>query len=361
MNDDSRLNQVEVSIIVPIYNTANYVEGCLKSLTNQGLKNYEIICVDDGSTDNSVEIIRKYTEINSSVILLVSNHKGQGAARNEGLRLASGKYVYFMDSDDVLSPNSLSECVKIMSNKNVDLLLFDAKTEFETTDLKKEFWEYSSFYKRKQEYSVVRNGREMLCELYMNQDYFVSPCCYVISRKLLEQHLIYFPEGIVYEDNVFTMRLFLSAERVLHLKKEFFLRYVRNGSTSTKEKSVFNSYSYFACFIHIFKHFQSVSYDSKVKIVIEKICSEYIENARKIFLKSKNKADITAYLDNAPILWSFLFKRLVYNYDQSNFEERVNCKDKLWERCLIYGKRHGYIPLITKCYNELKKILKKFL
>ena len=99
--------QPKVSVIIPIYNTALYLSEALDSICNQTLKEIEIILVNDGSTDNSLEIIREYSLRDNRITYFSQPNQGQGVARNLGLSHAVGKYIYFMDSDDILSIETL--------------------------------------------------------------------------------------------------------------------------------------------------------------------------------------------------------------------------------------------------------------
>ena len=101
------MNNITVSVIIPVYNTEKYLEECLKSVINQTLKVIEIICIDDGSTDNSPDILKEYSEKDGRIRIYSQTNKGQGAARNRGIDLAKGEYVYFIDSDDFMEINFL--------------------------------------------------------------------------------------------------------------------------------------------------------------------------------------------------------------------------------------------------------------
>ena len=99
---------IKVSVIVPVYNVEPYLEKCLDSLVNQTLKNIEIICINDGSPDNSQKIIDKYKNRYSNIVSIEDTNHGQGYARNKGINLAKGKYIMFLDSDDTLELDILS-------------------------------------------------------------------------------------------------------------------------------------------------------------------------------------------------------------------------------------------------------------
>ena len=97
-----------ISIIIPVYNTAQYLAECLDSVLAQGFKDIEIICVNDGSTDNSAAILKKYQKKDKRIKVITQKNKGLSGARNAGLKAATGKWVCFLDSDDILPPDALA-------------------------------------------------------------------------------------------------------------------------------------------------------------------------------------------------------------------------------------------------------------
>ena len=99
-------NQVFVSIIIPVFNAAPYLDKCLSSVTNQRLKNIEIICVDDGSTDRSLEILSKYEKNDARIRIIRQKNSGVSAARNKGILNAKGEYIAFLDADDFVDKNT---------------------------------------------------------------------------------------------------------------------------------------------------------------------------------------------------------------------------------------------------------------
>jgi glycosyltransferase involved in cell wall biosynthesis len=115
-----------ISIIVPVYNAEKYLVRCLDALTAQTLNEIEILCVNDGSTDKSVEILNRYAERDSRVRIFNQENKGPGVARNLALDNAKGKYILFCDSDDTLEPDACRECFTAMENNKVDLVVFNS-------------------------------------------------------------------------------------------------------------------------------------------------------------------------------------------------------------------------------------------
>ena len=113
---------VKVSVIIPVYNVEPYLKQCMDSVVGQTLKDIEIICVDDGSTDNSLDILREYAAEDSRIQIIEQKNAGAGAARNNGMRYATGKYLSFLDSDDFYVNSNLIKLVEKLKGTNADLV-----------------------------------------------------------------------------------------------------------------------------------------------------------------------------------------------------------------------------------------------
>ena len=117
------LDLTKVSVIVPVYNVEDYLRECLDSLINQSLDDIEIICVNDGSTDSSMEILKEY-EDNPKIRIYSQDNAGLSAARNTGLEHVNGQYIYFIDSDDILCENALERLYETAEEKSLDMVIF---------------------------------------------------------------------------------------------------------------------------------------------------------------------------------------------------------------------------------------------
>lgn len=230
-----------VSIIVPTYNVERYVEECIDSLLDQTYPHTEIIVMDDASTDATVYLLKQYTE----EIILIENEKnaGQGARRNQGLEIANGKYVYFMDADDWLEKEALEECVKLAEATQAELVRFNGLAFYEGDQslVKENNYDFSK---------TIENGKLYTGEeaLQKNRKAFTpSPCLYLVNKDLIDQNNLSFIEGVLHEDEYFTTVLFANTQRMAYLNRTFFHRRYRTASTMTaytkqhKLKS-FNSY-----------------------------------------------------------------------------------------------------------------------
>ena len=124
---------VKVSVIIPVYNAAEFLGECLDSVLAQTLKEIEVICVNDGSKDNSLEILREYEKKDSRVVILDQANQGAGAARNNGLAIAKGEYLSFLDSDDFFEPDMLEESYNAACKAKADVIVFAADLFNHTT------------------------------------------------------------------------------------------------------------------------------------------------------------------------------------------------------------------------------------
>ena len=136
---------VKVSVILPVYNVEKYLKECLDSILNQTLQEIEVICVDDGSTDRSLEILREYEKKDKRVIVLTQENKGAGAARNKGLAIAKGEYLSFLDSDDFFASGMLEEAYRRCVEKKAQICVYQVLRYNEKT--KETIYDKGSFKK----------------------------------------------------------------------------------------------------------------------------------------------------------------------------------------------------------------------
>lgn len=125
---------IKVSVILPVYNTEQYIGQTLECMLNQTLQEIEVICVDDGSTDNSLEIMNEYAKKDSRVKVICQQNAGAGAARNNGMREAKGKYLSFLDADDFFEPDMLELAYNKAVAERSDVVVFNSNQYFEETD-----------------------------------------------------------------------------------------------------------------------------------------------------------------------------------------------------------------------------------
>ena len=174
----------KISIIIPVYNGELYIKECIESVINQSYKNIEIIVVDDGSTDNTYEILKPYKNIK----YIYQNNQGVSVARNKGIREATGEYIVFCDSDDIVSPDYVEVLFKNRDEKGTVIVGFHT--------IKADFcWNQ----KKKDRFKVYINTEQFL-EL-LNKNYIQGPTCKLFKRAVLIEEDIYFDEKMNYGED----------------------------------------------------------------------------------------------------------------------------------------------------------------
>lgn len=216
----------EVSVVVPVYNTEIYVEEAVRSIMEQTLADIEIIAVDDGSTDGSAAVLERLAREDSRIRIHTQPNKGLSEARNAGIARASGRYLYFMDSDDRLESDALELCRDKCDAQRLDFVFFDADT-FGADVSDCPWFDYhraASFEDR------IYTGPELLDTMLSMRKYIASACLYMIRTEWLLQNRLSFYPRILHEDELFTTTVFLSAARVGRIERSFFKRRLRPDS-----------------------------------------------------------------------------------------------------------------------------------
>lgn len=233
-----------VSVIVPVYNAEKYLPQCLDSVLNQTLRNIEIICVDDGSTDQSPEILKKYKEKDTRIKLLSQQNLHAGVARNAGLTVATGKYVHFLDADDWVEENAYEILVREIEKSKADVCVcFFEKFDNETGETQKVAHSLNS-----DKYRCVSNFKE-------NPRYFlynaVVPWNKIYSREFLITNQIKFDDLICSNDRAFYIHVLLCAAKIAIIN-EYLIHYrVNNNASLVGETRIKNFDCHFRSFENI--------------------------------------------------------------------------------------------------------------
>ena len=225
-------NQSLISVIIPVYNVEAYLNECLDSVLSQSYRNFEIILIDDGSTDSSGDICREYEKKYPQISLYVRENSGLSASRNFGMEKAKGEYVYFLDSDDYITYDTFEKLISTAKKHNCDMVFFDAES---FADPKGSF-NVKQTYRRK--YSYPEGEGYNLLELLQEKGVFHPSVPLIFFRKdfLSENNLRFYP-GILHEDMVFTYQAFCVAKSVAQCNRAFYLRRYRKSSIMTSRKN----------------------------------------------------------------------------------------------------------------------------
>ena len=240
-----------ISIIVPVYNSRNFLHRCIKSIQNQTYENIEIILIDDGSTDSSGELCEKFASEDSRIIVRHKTNGGQSSARNLGLDIAKGKLIGFVDNDDVIEPDMFERLYHNMIREKVKISGIVADWVYENTTT----FEGDKYQSR------IYAGHELLINIFYRENLISSS----VWDKLFERELFFnvrFPEGCEFEDIWVLSQIFLNNPDVYIEMKPLYHWYQYNFSRS---KSGFND--------------KSRTYEDVPKKIVESYKSQNVDQA----------------------------------------------------------------------------------
>lgn len=220
---------VKVSVILPIYNVAPYLDETFQSLIHQSLRDIEIIAVNDGSTDDSEDIIKKYQQKDDRIISFTQENKGQSAARNLALRHATGKFIYMMDSDDVLrDSDALQTCFEYAEKNLADFIFFDGESfSEEGVDRISRNTKRTHLVDENKKY----DGEYLLNLVLDTQTHNCVVWLLFIRKDYLDRIGLKFYEGIIHEDELYTTILTLNSNNIYCLRRSLVGHRIRAAST----------------------------------------------------------------------------------------------------------------------------------
>ena len=214
----------KISIIVPIYNQEKYLGECIESIINQTYQNLEIILVNDGSTDNSLEICKKYQKKDKRIIVIDKENGGLSSSRNAGLKKVTGDYIMFCDSDDFFMPNTCLLMEKEITSKDADYVIGNYINCTEEGKL----WKNPIFDKK-----LYPNFKVEITD-YTKSFYIMSSsvCNKIFRKSFLDKYEFVFVEGLPAEDAIFTTACFVKSTKVYYIKDIIYAYRQRNAGTS---------------------------------------------------------------------------------------------------------------------------------
>ncbi len=292
------MKETEISVIVPVYNVERYIKNFLISVTNQIFKDFELIIVNDGSSDKSIEIAEEYLKgVDFDYKIINKENRGQSSARNVGIKEAKGKWLVFPDSDDVLQANYLNNMyfnATKRKDEDIDVVICDInrvndRNIFEETKIDNK--------------SETKIGKEFFVDFIMH-DIEIGPYSLLIKKKVLIDNNIFYNEKSRYsEEFIFITNLLYYSNKVIHTNNKLYNYCLRTGSVSTGAK-------------------------------IEKILNGYsqIKEYSKIYNQNKNKYEII-YNRYALPRWILATARFTCNvlnkYDYLLLMDRLNAKKEI--------------------------------
>lgn len=217
------------SIITPIYNTKKYLKKCIDSVCGQSYKDFELILIDDGSTDGSSELCDIYSKRDSRIRVIHQTNGGQGSARNHAIVLAKGEYLLFLDSDDYIDKGLLQQVSEMIEKYHPQLIVYAIKMSYKRNLDKRKFNESLQL-------SEQVMDREVLWKEYLEGNK-ISGCIgnKCIERRALTENKIFFPEIRMREDAYFLLNLFQNINMAVVINYVGYYQYMRYGSTEQQK------------------------------------------------------------------------------------------------------------------------------
>lgn len=297
--DVKKNDEVELSFIVPIYNVENYLEQLLESIVNQKtFYNYEVIMVDDGSTDKSLEIEEAYLNRYDNFKLIKQKNLGPGVARNNGLKMVSGEVVSFIDSDDILEVNYVNTVMSNFIKKDIDVLKYGA---VKINDDGSSTFGNNIFITEDANYQT---GKEMFNYQINNKYYFVAVWTYAVRVKFLKEQKIVFPNLMLAEDDYFTFLVYQLSKNVVSISNIIYNYRIRNNSLidtfSNKNKKKHKKIIYIEAFEEILKQIVSrnILINQEIRFYLVNQFLKIIFTRQEVISTSKNYVNIFNLIEN---------------------------------------------------------------
>lgn len=299
----------DISIIIPIYNCEEYLEECLNSVVCQTYpkEKIDVVMINDGTKDNSAKICEKYAKKYNFNFIDRKVNKGLSYTRNEGIKISSGKYIMFLDSDDVLASNAIQILLNNIRENDADMVI----SKLNAFNSKGEYGYYSDKYLKK-EYvgSLLGNKKLINC---------ISVCAKVYKRSLINK--LYFLEGKYHEDNYFSLLAFLKSDKISVVSSYTYYRRIREGDN----KSIMQNLNF-------------------------KTFSDLLENFKYVL---KDKICMNEYY----FIFNFMLRKsinyLVMNIKKEEIKECKKMYDTFFENLCLIKNISGFNKIILKIKYQI--------
>ena len=241
------MDSIKISVIIPVYNVEKYIEQCIRSIINQTYTNYEVIVVDDGSTDGSIPIVEKCISTAKVPCRIISkNNGGVSSARNEGIKNAEGEYVIAIDSDDIILPDTLEIMANIAMTSNVPCVFMEYEAIKDFSNEKINFNSNGNL--------ILQNGTEACEDYYKRKRNYIAPAL-LVNKKFLLDNNVFFDENCRFaEDDLFVWSILSHAKQVAHYSGKLYKYIIHANSTMTSSSYVKYLSSYYSAITIYKKH-----------------------------------------------------------------------------------------------------------
>ena len=317
-----------VSIVVPIYNVEKYLDKCIKSIIEQTYSKIEIILVDDGSPDQCGQICDEYAKKDERIKVLHKKNGGLSDARNAGVRLATGKYLIFVDSDDYVARDLVEKTVSLAEENQCDIVLYDYYyVESDGMEIRSTVVP---------ENKVISLNKEPLLLLAAT-----SACAKLFRREFYIKSNCPFPQGIYFEDLATTSIFFMKAERVYYLKEPLYYYVNRENSIMTGKNFEKSSHDKIVALEHVLSAYKECGLYEKYQEELEYLvfANEYFEPSKVLALAGEDGEYLERYR-------KYLYETIpgIHN---NKYVKQMSKKDKLhlW---ILDHKQYWMMRMLSK-------------
>lgn len=315
----------KVSVIVPVYNVEKYVTRCLTSLINQTLDDIEIIVVNDGSKDNSEQIIREFKKVHNNIIYVKKENGGLSSARNFGLIYATGEYVAFLDSDDFIEKDLFLRLEKYI-DKKIDIIKFKIKLVDEN---------YKEIRKIPSPSFECVNGEKAFENLFGLDEFLEVSCGYLYRKEFFKENNFHFEKGMYHEDFGLIPLVILKAKTVISLNI-YGYNYLQTQNSITRNldysKTLKRANDVLAFYDNMIKKIESYEISQTSKKLIKEFYTNAILNKAKTLNKKDRKIYISK-LKNRKIVDNIqirnvkqLIKKIILKMSINLYLHLIDCK-----------------------------------
>lgn len=231
------MKEIKITVIVPVYNTEKYLSKCLDSILSQTLKEIEIICIDDGSTDSSSKILAEYAIKDPRLLVIRKKNDGLGAARNTGIEVASGEYISFVDSDDFIDPQMLNLLYNMGKKTESDVVIGNVKLYFNDSG-------NTEYFRCQKDYDFLslKNGFLPSEEPWIVEN--IGCWDRIYKRSFLEKYNLRNPEHVIYEDALFSFQTSILANKIAVVPKAVYYYRKNTGCAITDNEIKNDTYKF---------------------------------------------------------------------------------------------------------------------
>ncbi|MDD8048052.1 MAG: glycosyltransferase family 2 protein [Thomasclavelia sp.] len=310
-----------ISIIIPVYNDEKYLKNTIVSITNQTYANIEIIVIDDGSIDNSLQLLRELANKDQRIKIIHQENKGVSAARNIGIKESQGKYIMFVDGDDILDKKIVSLLFQTLIESNADIAMCDILHIFNTDEFQFEYTGHREIY----------TGFEFTENMWYQNKFIPSVCAKIYKKNLFNNCL--FDESTIYEDVDILYRVFKQINKAVYLDDKLYgyvhhEKSITTNKFSTKDTQILNvckklynfalenkellpaakSY-YVACALRVYLNAPTKGYEKAVEeaqLIINTFGKEVLHDNK---VRKKNRYSIRLYFISKTLL-RIVYKRI---------------------------------------------------